>query len=153
FPAGQVMWQLLWMVVLPTVAGYAARRAVRSWGSRLVPLWSFIAHFTILWIIATVVAGNRQRLSAVPLAIIGALVVLNMAGYAAGWLGAKWGGLPVGMRRALTLEIGMQNAGLGTVLVQSVFPDLPEAQIPTALYTFGCMLSGTVLASFWRRRA
>jgi BASS family bile acid:Na+ symporter len=45
----------------------------------------------------------------------------------------------------------MQNAGLGTVLVQSVFPDLPEAQIPTATYTFGCMLTGAILASWWGR--
>jgi BASS family bile acid:Na+ symporter len=51
------------------------------------------------------------------------------------------------MRRALILEIGMQNAGLGTVLATDFFG--PEAAIAPALYTFGCMLTGTILARAW----
>jgi BASS family bile acid:Na+ symporter len=57
------------------------------------------------------------------------------------------------MRRALTLEIGMQNAGLGTVLAVGLFPDAPAATIPTAAYTFGCMLTGTLLAQIWALRS
>ena len=57
--------------------------------------------------------------------------------------------LPRAMRRALTLEVGMQNAGLGTFLVLKVFQGESEAAIPTALYTFGCMLTGTILARLW----
>ena len=57
--------------------------------------------------------------------------------------------LPSGMRRALTLEIGMQNAGLGTVLTTQLFQDRDAATVPPALYTFGCMLTGTVLAKAW----
>jgi bile acid:Na+ symporter, BASS family len=61
--------------------------------------------------------------------------------------------LPSAMRRALTLEVGMQNAGLGTMLVLRLFADTPAAAIPTAAYTFGCMLTGTVLAQVWGRRS
>jgi BASS family bile acid:Na+ symporter len=60
-------------------------------------------------------------------------------------------GLTVPYRRALTLEIGMQNAGLGTVLATTLYGDQTIATIPTAAYTFGCMLTGTVLALLWRR--
>ena len=49
------------------------------------------------------------------------------------------------MRRALTLEIGMQNAGVGTVLAVTYFPEHPHAAILPAAYTFGCMLTGTML--------
>ena len=45
----------------------------------------------------------------------------------------------------------MQNAGLGTVLVLGLFKDQPAAAIPTAVYTFGCMLTGTLLAHCWSR--
>ena len=51
------------------------------------------------------------------------------------------------MKRALTLEVGMQNAGLGTVLAADLFG--AEAAIVPACYTFGCMLTGTVLARYW----
>ena len=56
------------------------------------------------------------------------------------------------MRRALTLEVGMQNARLGTTLALSLFPDRPAVAIPGALYTFGCMLAGTLLAQYWGAR-
>ena len=57
--------------------------------------------------------------------------------------------LPSPMHRALTLEIGMQNAGLGAFLAIRLFKDQPEAALPPALYTFGCMLTGTLLARVW----
>ena len=56
------------------------------------------------------------------------------------------------MRRALTLEVGMQKAGLGATLATSHFPDQPTIAIAPALYTFGCMLTGTLLSWFWARR-
>jgi BASS family bile acid:Na+ symporter len=52
------------------------------------------------------------------------------------------------MGRALILEIGMQNAGLGTALAADLFRSQPRVMIPTALYTFGCMLTGTLLARY-----
>ena len=43
----------------------------------------------------------------------------------------------------------MQNAGLGIMLVLTAFPGEPEAAIPTAIYAFGCMFTGTILARYW----
>jgi BASS family bile acid:Na+ symporter len=43
----------------------------------------------------------------------------------------------------------MQNAGLGTILAMRVFGDYPTATVPPAIYTFGCVLTGTILARFW----
>ena len=78
-----------------------------------------------------------------------ALLGLNLGGYLAGTIGSFLLRLPVAGRRALTLEVGMQNAGLGTVLAMDVFADEPATAIAPALYTFGCMLTGTLLAQFW----
>ncbi len=41
---------------------------------------------------------------------------------------------------------------LGTALVTELFDDKMMA-VPPALYTFGCMLTGTVLARLWWRQA
>ena len=59
--------------------------------------------------------------------------------------------LPETMRRALTIEIGMQNAGLGTTLAMGLFAD-ERIALPAALYTFGCMFTGTILARAWAGR-
>jgi BASS family bile acid:Na+ symporter len=53
------------------------------------------------------------------------------------------------MRRALTIEVGMQNAGLGAALALKLFPDRPGVAIAPALFMFGCMLTGTLLARAW----
>jgi BASS family bile acid:Na+ symporter len=49
----------------------------------------------------------------------------------------------------LTLEVGVQNAGLDAMLVLTAFPGEPEGAIPAAVCTFGCMFTGTILARCW----
>ncbi|RMF40964.1 MAG: bile acid:sodium symporter family protein [Planctomycetota bacterium] len=140
-------------VVFPVVLGYivkerfaAVRRIARVWAPRAAAL-------ALLWIIASVVADNRDRLAQVEWTMLSGLLMVNLFGYAGGW-GAGWlSGLPLPMRKALTLEIGMQNAGLGTALAGALYGAGSAAQIPTAAYTFGCMLTGTVLAGWWNHRA
>jgi len=111
-----------------------------------------VANLAILWIIAVVVASNREKLAGPDPRLLAALLGINLFGYLAGDLGSRAMRLSSPMRRALTLEVGMQNAGLGTTLALSLFPDRPAVAIPGALYTFGCMLTGTLLAQFWGSR-
>lgn len=150
FPVGATMWQLAWMVVAPVVVGHALSRVWSAWASAARKLGAPLANLAILWIIAVTVAANRGQSAAIHPRLVVALVGLNVGGYLAGWAGARAMRLPADMRRALTLEIGMQNAGLGTVLATSLFG--PAAAIAPALYTFGCMLTGTCLAHYWAGR-
>ena len=140
------------LVVLPTVLGFRLcctwerfQRWTEVWGTR-------IASFTLLWIIVIVVAGDRENLTHVGLVLALALLVINLIGYLAGWIVGGAAKLPQPCRRALTLEVGMQNAGLGTALAVTLYGENSLATIPTAAYTFGCMLTGTILAVGWQRR-
>ena len=151
-PLFSLIWQLTWMVVLPVVAGHTLgrlrpdqRRVAEAIGKR-------VAALAILWIIAVVVGVNRTELGKVESPVLLAVLTLNLAGYGVGRLGGSALGLPPSMQRTLTLEIGMQNAGLGTALASDLFAGQPRVLIPTALYTFGCMLTGTMLARYWARR-
>ena len=74
---------------------------------------------------------------------------MNLGGYATGFFGSRVLRLPDPMRRALTLEIGMQNAGLGTILAMGLFGENSIPTIPPALYTFGCMFTGIIVARLW----
>lgn len=149
FDKVQLFRELILSVVGPVLLGYVICRKVRIIESYMTFAGPWIANGTILWIIAVVVGLNRDRLgSATPLLLF-ALLMINLLGYTAGWLGGFAMRLPAPMRRALTLEVGMQNAGLGTGLILTLFPDHPTAAIPTAVYTFGCMLTGTLLTNIW----
>jgi bile acid:Na+ symporter, BASS family len=149
FPTLQVSYELAWMVVLPVVAGHLLSRFYPSWQRLAGRFGGIVANLSILWIISVVVAMNRIYMLQLDPKIFWALLAVNVLGYIGGWSGAYFMGLPSPMRRALTLEVGMQNAGLGTILAMKVFSDYPTATIPPAIYTFGCVLTGTILARIW----
>lgn len=148
----QVSLQLLREVVLPVVAGFTVCRLwsdLDRWAQLVAPT---VANLVILWIIAVVVALNRDRITEIRGITLGALFAVNILGYFVGYNAGRLINLPEKMRRALTIEVGMQNAGVGTLLALSLFPNMQEAAIPTATYTFGCMLTATMLAWHWSRQ-
>jgi BASS family bile acid:Na+ symporter len=149
FPTGKVSWQLCWVVVIPVVAGHLLSRNFTFWEAIAGRVGAIVANLTILWIIAVVVAVNRENLKDLDACLLGGLLAVNVGGYLVGYCGGWPLRLTPPMRRALTLEIGMQNAGLGTWLALDLFPDEPATAIPAALYTFGCMFTGTLLARWW----
>ena len=159
-PFWGTMKTLIWTVVLPVVAGFLAGRWLTRYRAILSMVGSLIANLTILWIIAVVVALNRGSITVALnpdsanqatrlLPVV--LLLLNVIGYAAGYVGGLVLRLNGPMRRALTLEIGMQNAGLGSTLAISLFAASggQAVALAPALYTFGCMLTGTMLAAGW----
>ncbi|MCH2128107.1 MAG: bile acid:sodium symporter family protein [Pirellulaceae bacterium] len=154
--SSQALWRasflLLLTVVLPVTLGHLMIRVRPQWQATARILGSILANLVILWVIAVVVGLNRERLAAIQFSLFLALLALNALGYLAGY----WGGwslkLREPMRRALTLEVGMQNAGLGATLATQLFPDRDGTALAPALYTFGCMLTGTLLAQWWSGR-
>jgi BASS family bile acid:Na+ symporter len=137
------------MVALPVVAGHLLSQYYPIWQRLAGRFAGLVANLSILWIISVVVAVNREAIMKIDTKIFWALLAVNVLGYIGGWGGAYLMGLPSPMRRALTLEVGMQNAGLGTILAMRVFGNFPTATVPPAIYTFGCVLTGTILARFW----
>jgi len=53
-------------------------------------------------------------------------------------------------RRTLAIEIGMQNAGLGTTLALAHFGE--KAAIPAAIFVFICIITASIMAELWQKR-
>ena len=138
---------LLTTVVVPVVAGFVGQRLFPQIAAPARRLCPNIANLLILWVIAVVVALNRNTLGQTSGALLAPLALLNLLGYAGGYAGAWLLRLPEPMRRALTIEVGMQNAGVGAVLAVKAFGE--TAALAPAMYTFGCMMTGVVLARVW----
>lgn len=152
-----VLWTasqtLVTTVVLPVLIGHLLSRRFAALEKHSQKYGAIIANLAILWIIAVVVAISRSQLEQFQFDLLGALLAVNLLGYAAGYAGGWSMRLPEPMRRALTLEVGMQNAGLGAALAVKLFPEQTSVAIAPAMYTFGCMLTGTVLARVWANRS
>jgi len=152
-------WQLAWVVVFPVLLGHGLARlwpTAQSVVNRVAPA---VANFTILAIIAVVVAKNRgslvvqDRQSLGSLGwLVAAILLVNILGYAAGYYGGKLCRLSEPMTRALTLVVGMQNAGLGSAIALRIFSDRPAVAIPCAIYTLLSVYTAFVLAFIWKRQ-
>ena len=61
-------------------------------------------------------------------------------------------GFDLGVARTLSIEVGMQNSGLGAVLAKTRFAAEPLTAVPSALSSVCHSLLGSLLAALWRRR-
>lgn len=139
-------------VVIPVVLGFSLCQYFPKFGESVRSPATVIANLAILWIIAVVVAKARSEFSSLTVALLLALVLVNGLGYAAGYWGGKAIGLDDAMRRALAIEVGMQNAGLGAKVAGDLFPDAKGAGIPCVLFAFLCVFSATLLARWFSNR-
>jgi len=143
---------LIFQVVGPVIFGHLLSRTIKQFETFMSQWGPVFANLSILWIIAVVVNINHEKLQSAGLLLVGILVLINFLGYIAGFSAGSAMKLPDGMRRALTLEVGMQNAGMGAVMAGQLFPDSAAIALPPALYMFGCMMTGTLLAQFWSKK-
>lgn len=151
FPIQDVAANLLLTVVLPVLSGFAICQLLPRWQTPARRWGPEVANLAVILIIAAVVASNRQRLNAaLDPRLLSALITINLLGYTLGYFGGYLIGIDESMRRALAIEAGMQNAGLGAFLATSLFS--AAAALPCTLYAFGCLITGAVLAQFWAWR-
>ena len=137
-------------VVCPVAVGFSLSRLSKNWKNCADFAGETLGNIVIIWIIASVVASNRTSFNATVLSLIPPLLFLNFGGYFGGWLGGKLLGIDERMRRALMIEVGMQNAGLGAFLAKAYFAETPQTALCCALYTFGCMFTGILLVQYFR---
>lgn len=75
----------------------------------------------------------------------------NAAGYLLGWFAGTACRFSQAKKRTLAIEVGMQNAGLGTVLATVFFAGThPLAVLPCAISCVWHSISGTIVASIFR---
>jgi bile acid:Na+ symporter, BASS family len=151
-PFWPMMTDVLRMVAGPLAIGLLFRRLLRERIEPVVEVFPAISVTFIVFICALVVAGNRgffSTLSAELVLIIAAVFVLNVYGMATGYGIGKLSRFDLRRRRTLSIEIGMQNAGMGTVLALAHFGE--RAAVSTAVFVYMCIVSASVVAEFWQR--
>lgn len=75
----------------------------------------------------------------------------NSLGYMLGWMFGHTARFTTAKKRTLSIEVGMQNAGLATVLASTFFASLPLAILPCAISCAWHSISGTILAGLFVR--
>ena len=136
-------------VLVPLLLGMWLRRRLGRHVSAAESLCPGVAAVAIVVICSYAVAANQPRIATVGPQVFGYVALVNALGYAAGWYLAKLYRFDYPHRLALTIEIGMQNAGLGVALALAHFT--PETALPGALFAAWCVLTAAGASAFLRR--
>lgn len=119
-----------------------------NWMDKVLPLVSMAS---ICFIIAIITARSRDQLLVVGLLLILASIFHNLVGYLLGYVLSRMFRLDEKTCRTIAIEVGMQNAGMGTGLAMSVLKSADAALAP-AIFGPWMNVSGSVLANFWQRK-
>lgn len=150
-PFWPMLRTIVMIVVLPLGAGMLLRGQFGRHLATARSLAPAVAVVAIVVICSYAVAANQARIAEVGAWVIVLVVLLNGLGYLAGWALARWYGFDAVHRLTLSIEIGMQNAGLGVALALNHFP--AETALPGALFACWCILTAAAASAWLRRRA
>jgi BASS family bile acid:Na+ symporter len=176
-PFLEMVLSVIKMVIVPLLAGFAIRHYFRKMVAKILPVFPAISVTFIIFIcslvialnrnhlggvtvvvllvaiilnISLVIALNRNHLGGVTVVVLLVAIILNIYGMAAGYSVAAAFRMNVRRKRTLAIEIGMQNAGLGTVLALKHFGE--RAAIPAAVFVFICIITASVMAELWQKK-
>jgi BASS family bile acid:Na+ symporter len=83
--------------------------------------------------------------------VVLAVFLHNALALATGYTAARLAGLPERDRRAVSIEVGIQNSALGLILVFNFFDGLGGMAIVTAWWGVWHLISGLSIATWWSR--
>ena len=150
-PFWPMMQTILLTVALPLALGMLLRRYLGEWKAYAEKVAPGIAALAIIIICSYAVAANAERIADTPWIVVALVILLNALGYALGWLAGKLFGFDLSHRITLSIEIGMQNAGLGVALALKHFE--PETALPGALFAVWCIITAAGMTRILKHRA
>lgn len=137
------------VVLVPLALGLVVRKLLPTMVKTAEPLMPLVSVTGIVLIVAAVVAANQPKIAESGLLILGVVVLHNGLGYLIGYFAARATGMTLAKRKAIAIEVGMQNSGLGAALAAAHFS--PLAAVPSAIFSVWHNISGALLASWFRR--
>ena len=151
-PAGGLLLDTVQVVVLPVVAGALIKWRFPVASQRILPVAPLVAVVAITLIAASVIGSGRQQVLEAGPRLIGAVFCLHVGGFALGYLAGRLFLRRELAARTVSIEVGMQNSGLGVVLAQQNFAN-PLVALPCAISAVVHSLVGSAAAAMMRRLA
>ena len=148
--AGMLL-SILWVVILPIVAGLIVKGLWPKFTERMTAYLPAVSSLAIAFIVLIVISANAQKLLMGGMVIILVVVLHNLCGLSLGWLIGRLLRLPDTKRRAISIEVGMQNSGLASSLATLHFAAYPMATIPGAVFSVWHNISGAIVARLYAR--
>ncbi|MCR4610836.1 MAG: bile acid:sodium symporter family protein [Lachnospiraceae bacterium] len=142
---------IIQVVILPIGLGIIINKFLGKYTQKVKDLLPTVSVAAICMIIASVVSHNSEKIISTGLIIFVVVILHNILGYLCGFLVGVIFKMDISRKKAVSIEIGMQNSGLATTLANSSFPNMSMATVPGAVFSVWHNISGAILASIYRR--
>ena len=146
-----MLLSILCVVILPIVVGLIVKWLWPKFtevATDYLPAFSSIA---IAFLVSIVIAASASKLTSGGLMIVVVVMLHNLCGLSMGYLIGRLLGLPDAKKRAISIEVGMQNSGLASSLATIHFAAYPLATIPGAIFSVWHNISGAMVAHLYTK--
>ena len=139
------------VVLIPILLGMLVNKVFGKHTEGMKDALPVVSITAICLIVGAVVSHNSGKILTTGAVILLVVILHNLLGYLLGYLTGTVFHMNTQRKRAISIEIGMQNSGLAASLAASAFPNLPMAAVPGAIFSVWHNISGAVLAGVFRR--
>lgn len=151
-PFTSIMLNVFLLIALPLFLGLSVSHRYPNFASKAK---SFMKVFSLLFFAVFIILALANNFSYFLeyIHIVFILVLLhNAVAFIGGYVLASIFGISEYNKRAITLEVGLQNSGLGLILIFNFFGGLGGMAIITAFWGIWHIISGFTLAHFWNKK-
>lgn len=144
---------ILQVVLFPILLGLIVRSLLKQKVNAYIQVMPLISVIAIVAIVAAIIAGSKAQILQSGLLILGIVVLHNGLGYLLGYWASRIFKLAEIDCRAVSIEVGMQNSGLGVALAATHFVASPLTALPSAIFSLWHNISGPALATYWAAKS
>jgi bile acid:Na+ symporter, BASS family len=149
-PAWGLFLSTVQVIVLPVIGGLLLRRYLPGVTRRILPGAPLAAVVMICLIVASVIGAGKEQILRAAAPLLAGVMLLHASGFLLGYVLSRLWLRNENLARTISVEVGMQNSGLGVVLARQNFPN-PAVAIPSAISSLTHSLIGSLLAAIWRK--
>jgi BASS family bile acid:Na+ symporter len=146
---GSLILSIVQVVIIPLVLGFIIKKFFGKQAKASAKALPLVSTIAIVMIVAGVVAGSQEKIATTGLLIFVVVILHNVLGFALGFLLSRLFGMDLAKQKAVAMEVGMQNSGLGVAIATANFS--PLAAVPSAIFSVWHNISGSLLASLFSR--
>ena len=149
--AGMLL-SILWVVILPIVLGLIIKSLWPKFTEKAMDYLPAFSSVAIAFTVSIVISANASKLLASGFLIILVVMLHNLFGLGLGYLIGRLLGMSEPKKRAVSIEVGMQNSGLASSLATLHFAAYPMATIPGAIFSVWHNISGAIVAWLYTKK-
>ena len=147
-----MLLSIVYVVIAPIAVGLIFQRYLPQFTKAIVPYLPAFSSIAIALVVGIIVAHNADRLLVGGLIVVLVVILHNLCGLSLGYIIGRLLNLPEPKKRAISIEVGMQNSGLASSLATLHFAAYPLATIPGAIFSVWHNISGALVARIYARK-